>query len=537
MTFLPIVQRELLEASRRRNTYWSRVGVAAAGLLIGTWVLAFPEFRAPSRIGMALFVPLAVIAFLYCGLIGVFRTADCLSEEKREGTLGLLFLTDLRGYDIVLGKLVATSLNAAYGLLALFPVLAIPLLAGGVTLAEFIRVALVAVNTLFFSLAIGMFCSAILRDERRAMAAAFILTAFFVLGLPILCLIVDETPGWKDSALSLSLALPSPSFSAFYAFDQIRGATPQAQHFTTSVLVIHGLAWLFLVAGSLIVPRTWQDRALSAKAQRRRQRWQELGAPPVGRRKTLRQRLLGINPILWLVTRGRFKLAAVWLLLGLGGLVWTAGLLTDPRDWNNEFAFWTTSILAHTILKFWVVTESCRRFSLDRQSGALELLLSTPLPAREMVRGQVLGIERQFAGPVLVVLLADLVFVVAGRQHFAWIAFWSVWMLVFIADIFTLTWLGMWRGLNSRRPNRAALAALVRVLLVPWILIGLLLTAVGLSGAGRMFNSSFWEEYGFPLVYLVVSLSVNLLFAVPARDGLLSQFRLIATQRFEVRTK
>jgi hypothetical protein len=110
-------------------------------------------------------------------------------------------------------------------------------------------------------------------------------------------------------------------------------------------------------------------------------------------------------------------------------------------------------------------------------------------------------------------------------------------MLVFIADIFTLTWLGMWRGLNSRRPNRAALAALVRVLLVPWILIGLLLTAVGLSGAGRMFNSSFWEEYGFPLVYLVVSLSVNLLFAVPARDGLLSQFRLIATQRFEVRTK
>ena len=31
-------------------------------------------------------------------------TADCLSEEKREGTLGLLFLTDLRGYDIVVSS-------------------------------------------------------------------------------------------------------------------------------------------------------------------------------------------------------------------------------------------------------------------------------------------------------------------------------------------------------------------------------------------------------------------------------------------------
>src|SRR5678816_247997 len=133
MTFLPIVERELLEASRRRGTYWIRVGAAGAGLVIGIWMMAFDELRVPSRVGMALFIPLSILALIYCAFIGVFRTADCLSEEKREGTLGLLFLTDLKGYDIVLGKLAATSLNAAYGLLALFPIMAIPLLAGGVT--------------------------------------------------------------------------------------------------------------------------------------------------------------------------------------------------------------------------------------------------------------------------------------------------------------------------------------------------------------------------------------------------------------------
>ena len=55
------------------------------------------------------------LALLYCLASGRRSTADCLSEEKREGTLGLLFLTDLTGYDVVLGKLSATSVNAFYG--------------------------------------------------------------------------------------------------------------------------------------------------------------------------------------------------------------------------------------------------------------------------------------------------------------------------------------------------------------------------------------------------------------------------------------
>ena len=151
MTFLPIVARELIEASRRRGTYWLRVGAAAVALGIGGFVMLLTRKGAqPGEIGMYLFVPLAITSFLYTLLIGVFRTADCLSEEKREGTLGLLFLTDLKGYDIVVGKLAATSLNVFYGVLALFPMMAIPLLAGGVAIGDFWRVVMVSLNNLFF---------------------------------------------------------------------------------------------------------------------------------------------------------------------------------------------------------------------------------------------------------------------------------------------------------------------------------------------------------------------------------------------------
>ena len=76
------------------------------------------------------FTGVGVVAFGFALLSGLFLTSDCISEEKREGTLGLLFLTDLTGYDVVFGKLAATSLHVFYAMVAIFPVLAIPLLMG-----------------------------------------------------------------------------------------------------------------------------------------------------------------------------------------------------------------------------------------------------------------------------------------------------------------------------------------------------------------------------------------------------------------------
>src|SRR5262245_28716363 len=235
MTFLPIVERELIAASRRRGTYRIRLFAATAGLVLGGWILLLPEARSPQTLGMSLFVPLSVITFGYCLFVGALRTADCLSEEKREGTLGLLFLTDLRGYDIIFGKLVATSINAFYGILALFPVMAIPLLVGGVTVGEFWRVVLVSLNTLFFSLAVGMFFSAISRDERRALVTTIVTLLFFSGGLPVLArLLKDWTP---TRALGDFLFIPSPSYAAVMAFDATYSKGSISKDFLPSVLV------------------------------------------------------------------------------------------------------------------------------------------------------------------------------------------------------------------------------------------------------------------------------------------------------------
>ena len=271
MTFLPIVARELRVAARRRATYWSRSIMASCGIIIGVIIFLNARDAAPHELSKVLFVVISAIAFLYSLLAGIRSTADCLSEEKREGTLGLLFLTDLRGYDVVGGKLVATSLNAFYGLMAILPLLAIPLLMGGITKGEFWRTALVLVNTFLFSLAVGMFISSISKYPRKAIAATFLTLLFFTAGLPLLRnwipLIHDHT------RINYVWALFETCSATFTIEDTAYAAA--SRDFWWSVGVVQGLCWLFLGLACFIVPRSWQDRPAGVKGSRRRLWWHD----------------------------------------------------------------------------------------------------------------------------------------------------------------------------------------------------------------------------------------------------------------------
>src|SRR5437016_5440957 len=190
MTFLPIVDRELRVTARRRSIYRVRLAVALTAMLLAGIILVVKLGAPQHQLGRHVFEGLSVLSFIYCLFSGRISTADSLSEEKRDGTLGLLFLTDLKGYDVVLGKLTATSVSSFYRLLAIFPVLAIPFLLGGVAAGEFRRMVLVLVNTLLFSLTAGMFVSAVSQNAQKALTAAFCLILFVAAGPPAIGLLV-----------------------------------------------------------------------------------------------------------------------------------------------------------------------------------------------------------------------------------------------------------------------------------------------------------------------------------------------------------
>ena len=75
----------------------------------------------------------------------------------------------------------------------------------------------------------------------------------------------------------------------------------------------------------------------------------------------------------------------------------------------------------------------------------------------------------------------------------------------------------------------------MRVLLLPWVLWGMLSILIAVSITRRGGGSDFWEGKFFIVLWAGISVAVNLFFGLPARQKLLSEFRTVATTRFETK--
>ena len=483
MTFLPIVERELRVAARRRSTYRIRAWTAVIALGIGFFsffpavlVGAMGAYGGP---GKSLYTTLTGFAFGLCLLAGVLLTADCLSEEKREGTLGLLFLTDLRGYDVVLGKLMAISLNAFYGLLAILPISGLCLLLGGLTGGEFWRMNLALVNALFFSLAAGILVSAFERDSQRAMGCALVLIAFFAGGLPAL---VKACPILGIPFACEYLAWVSPYYAFAQALEPRYLGEPEKYWWTLLASQLFG--WLLLGLASKALPHHWQERAATGEAGLRRVwRWAQRNREKASARAKAREELLPVNPVLWLMSSELGYRRLAWLIAGAWGV---AVLLTSWLAPGEQGAFALSMYGVRPfgfLLKWLLALQACRFFVEARRNGALEMLLCTPLTSRDIIRGQVLALRRNFQWPVLALLMLLLVpavvqFFVAG----AWdtspsantalmgIFAGGVYCLRMVADCYALAAFGMWLALTLKKPGLAPGLTILVVLLLPSVL-------------------------------------------------------------------
>src|ERR1041385_9088455 len=111
-TVLPIIGRELRAESRHAFTYWLRA-LGASVLLIIFAAMTIDAQDNAAGLGAALFGNLNTAMFVAIWVLVPLLTADCLSRERREGTLGLLFLTPLTSRGVVLAKSLIHALRAA----------------------------------------------------------------------------------------------------------------------------------------------------------------------------------------------------------------------------------------------------------------------------------------------------------------------------------------------------------------------------------------------------------------------------------------
>lgn len=490
MNFLPVVQRELLVAARSGSGVWFRFVAALAGMAFFVLLWCTPIQSQPQLVSDIVFRVLGGTLFGFALFSGSLYTADSMTSEKREGTLGLLFLTELRGYDIVLGKLVATSLRAVYGVIALVPVLALPVLVGGVSGGQVARMVLTLLVTMLASLSIGMMASVVAREFRGALLASLLVLATLAFGL--------DGAGWAWQRATGKPADVIRVWSPLAAFrwSQAEPWREPGKHASFEKAwkrqALAGVA--LLVVASLII-RGYRDRVIEAPSK------------PSGEGVVRRGSLIGYRHLHWGEVLDRQPYAWFQLVMrpvplefhlayyGLAGAVVVAlGISmalhgTPGALWAVAGAFfllWTM----HLLLKVQITLAATRGIAEDRATGALELLVVAGQGRDQIIQGHRRSLFLQHRTAVLV--LAGLQFIPLLRVSMSDLplsasAALSVGLIygagVLWLDLETLAQVGLRHGLKETNPLAAFRATFLRVMLPGWL--GLLPLAVLLfSGAG-----------------------------------------------------
>jgi hypothetical protein len=478
MTFLPVVERELRAAARRKGTFRARWWTAAIATAVTLASIAILNLAAVRAQGGALFASLTAFAFGLTLLAGVLLTADALAEEKRMGTLGLLFLTDLKGYDVVLGKLAATSLNAAYALLGLVPAIGLILLLGGVTGNDLVRVALALLNSLFVSLAAGLMVSAFMTNTQRAMTNTIGLLFLLVFVVPFLALVVQ----WEfKRGLVTQLAALSP----LHAFQCATRWTVRSGTFALYLLASNLVGWCFILAASWRLPRFAIEQDTRPKDSRKTSSGSDAVRHPGHAAR--RQRLLSISPVLWLLSGE--PATRLFTLVLVGAWVFAVLVFTWVTPVESSLLTFQAATVCGFLLNVLIAIHACRFFVQARANGALELLATTPLTNLEILKGQWLHLKRLFLWPVLVFWTSTFIPVAfaalagktpaTGGTERLLFSYWggmglATWFTVnFSADLITVVLVGIWLGLKMRKPALAPAWTILLVLVLPSVLCGL----------------------------------------------------------------
>jgi hypothetical protein len=313
----------------------------------------------------------------------------------------LLFLTNLRAQEIVLAKAVAHGLRALTLWLATIPLIAVPVLLGGLSWEEIVFSCTLALASILFALSVGVFASACARRINGAVGLTAVLIPWAFLLFTLLFMVLTNVPfvlfglqqwaniEWWEAIFDFSGLIWNidDDWKGIMADPKVRTVMVWSLASLLPLAALIGFVVVRIVA--VILRRTWQDRPKT----RRQTEVEHFFFAPVfwtGLFRTWMRRSLEGNPIGWLEKRrvsGRI-MSWIWLAimisfattLAYGGLGVRAGEF-NPLMW----------LLLATLA--YVAAGSFRR---ERETGALELILVTPISERQIILGRLRGLWSQF---------------------------------------------------------------------------------------------------------------------------------------------
>lgn len=506
MDFPPIIERELRVARRKKRALRTRWWMACVTGLATLFFLLINWLGNSRQGGRELFELLILLGVVVAVVQTPQMTADLFSQERRNNTLGLIFLTGMTAFEVFVSKLLSAALIVCNNLLAMFPFLSVPFLLGGVSFSQFVGAACFLPNLMLFTLSLSVLASVLCDDDSTAIILVAALGGVICLALPAIYeggKLFGGSPGLPAPWLLLS-----PAYGPYMVHRAFQVGSPA--EFWINSAVTCGWSIVALVSAAWVLGRTWKDRPESASTLGRRRHWRAWQRGTPAWRLALRRRWLDDTPIVWLCACDRHSVVLSWISLAAIVALWLISFMAWPRGWLTVGNVYLTAILINAAVVFVVAHTAGKRLAQDRSSGALELLLTTPLWVDEIVDGLRLALIVQFRPVLQVALALNLALLAAGLTARDWsLGALCVYVLTWVL---LLVWTRMaliqtvlrrvWIGLNTGRARFAALGSSSS----RWVWFVLIFNASALPGMFSGFPRGNLFEFLVIGVFLIVSL-------------------------------
>jgi hypothetical protein len=446
----PLVARELLAYSRQPWTYWLRLLSALGAVCVLAIMVMTGRNRLGPTDGLSLFAGSTVILFFIASLNGLRSTSDCIGSERRQGTLVLLFLADMKLNTILISKLVTNSLRNVWAILGTLPVLGLCILLGGVSGLVFVQGVLAVLAAAWLSLMVGLEQSCRNQGEHEA----------FSQGLRRL-LFLNLMPFVSPASMVWSTFV-ARAFSGKAYFWVTLGGT-----------VFVGFQHWSLAKTALA--SNWQEPPPEEGSVRSDQR--APAAPLVtGHLNKPPRRCGNTPPAYWLFARYGDARQVTPFAIGVLFVATAAFVVLAVGDTDLIKAMYPLVMGAGRLIQMLAMAKIApQSFAEIARPGALEILQTTPITLKQIVRAAYDFLINHFRRGVLPMLGLDaLVLVVVAMRRTtvdgSVLSFARVLLAqnsLFLAGLCAMAVTGIWLGLKQRSLPQASFSTFFYFVLLP----------------------------------------------------------------------
>lgn len=476
----PFLLREMRLQARSGSTFFLRV--LGASLVLSGFVWCWWRLRgANTATGMPLFGLLGRGGIAIAWIVGPILTADTIARERREQTLGLLWLTPLRPYQVLMAKSVSQWVRALAFLCSTFPIYTVPIVLGGVGPADVLRFGFLQAAALGLAMASGLAASTIFQGWWATRVAACALNVgflgIFVIGYNALWTVMN---GWNSGPtagpgflMAFQRRLEVWQFQQQRMFQAIgRGWLPtfpaSGWHGVWQALLLAGFSLALTIAVLLVAVRWLRPR-------------EEQRAARHG----------------WNLSRN--QRVRLWSLpLACGSALFVLGAVIDwpTVDHVREIGPWARrSIAVATVI--WTAAH----FRHVREPGLIEVMSVVPGGYPQWIRSLLAPAQRMFLhqGSILLAcgwIVGFAAVLTRGNHRYPW------WLAPsFLAEAMAMgaqVWAGLWLTAYASASFRRSETAMAAVLLIGGFL------ETGLPSLVHHFSASWvrhWPgEWGEPWI-------------------------------------